>query len=209
MTLGEPNRDRQAERRDATRREIIAAAWEVAATTGLAGITLREVAVRVGMRPPSLYSHFDSKLAIYDAMFGDAWRTYEERVHAAEDLLTGPPRTQLKQIGAHFFDFAVEVPTRYELMNQRTVPGFTPSAESYEPAVRVLGRMTDRLPLLGIHDPAATDLWVALVGGLVDAQLANDPGGTRWRRLLDRATDMYADEMGLPPTTPEQEGTRA
>jgi len=207
MALGSPNRDRQAERRAATRREIVDAAWAIAASTGLAGITLREIAVRVGMRPPSLYSHFDSKLAIYDAMFGDAWRTYEARDAANEHRLTGPARERLKRVAAHFFDFAVEVPTRYELMSQRTVPGFTPSTDSYEPAVRVLRRMTDLLVRLGVRDPAGTDLWVALVGGLVDAQLATDPGGTRWRRLLDRTVDMYADQMGLP-TTPAQEGPR-
>jgi len=41
------------------------------------------------------------------------------------------------------------------------------------------------------------DLYTALIGGLVDAQLANDPGGDRWRRLLDRSVDMYADNVGL------------
>ena len=67
-----PNRDRRAERREATRREIVDAAWEIARSDGLSAITLREVAERVGMRSPSLYSHFDSKNAIFDAMFGQA-----------------------------------------------------------------------------------------------------------------------------------------
>ena len=30
------------------------------------------------MRAPSLYTHFESKNAIYDAMFGQAWRDYEQ-----------------------------------------------------------------------------------------------------------------------------------
>ena len=71
-----PNRDRNAERREATRREILAAAWDVARENGLAQLTLREVALRVGMRAPSLYTHFASKNAIYDAMFADAWTAY-------------------------------------------------------------------------------------------------------------------------------------
>jgi hypothetical protein len=36
-----------------------------------------------------------------------------------------------------------------------------------------------------------------MVGGLIDAQLANDPGGDRWGRLLDRAIDMYVDDLGI------------
>jgi len=35
----------------------------------IAGLTLRDIATRVGMQQPSLYSHFASKQAIYDAMF--------------------------------------------------------------------------------------------------------------------------------------------
>ena len=42
------------------------------------------------------------------------------------------------------------------------------------------------------------DICVALIGGLIDAQLANDLGGDRWARLLDRAVDMFADNVNLP-----------
>jgi hypothetical protein len=41
------------------------------------------------------------------------------------------------------------------------------------------------------------DLYIALVGGLINAQQANEPGGDRWARLLDVAIDMFADHLGL------------
>jgi AcrR family transcriptional regulator len=53
-----------------------AAAWDAAHENSLAGLTLRDIATRVGMRQPSLYSHFASKNAIYDGMFEQAWRTF-------------------------------------------------------------------------------------------------------------------------------------
>ena len=65
----EPIRDRRAERREATKAEIIDVAWELVRAEGLAALNLRDLAAKVGMRPPSLYSYFDSKHAIYDAMF--------------------------------------------------------------------------------------------------------------------------------------------
>jgi hypothetical protein len=34
---------------------------------------------------------------------------------------------------------------------------------------------------------------VAMVGGLINAQISNDPGGDRWTRHLDRLTDLYLD----------------
>lgn len=83
-------------------------------------------------------------------------------------------------------------------MNIRTVPDFAPTEENYRPAVRVYERMTQVLAGIGITDPAELDLYTAVVSGLVDQQWANDPGGTRWARLVDRASDMYATAVGLP-----------
>ena len=48
-------------------------AWQLARERGLSQLTLRDIAQRVGMRAPSLYSHFESKNAIYDAMFATGW----------------------------------------------------------------------------------------------------------------------------------------
>jgi AcrR family transcriptional regulator len=196
--VGTPNRNRVAERREATRREILDSAWELARDVGVANITLRDIAARVGMRPPSLYSHFDSKHAIYDAMFGQAWADYE--AHAEAELATLPehPRAAIKKIARVFFDYAVADLARNQLMNQRTIPGFEPSPESYAPAVRVLEYGVGMLAELGVTDRADFDIWVSLIGGLIDQQLANDPGGDRFARLLDRAMDMWADAAGVP-----------
>lgn len=199
--LGTPNRDRVAERRAATRQEILGAAWDLAGEVGLATVTLRDLARRVGMQPPSLYSHFESKHAIYDAMFGQAWAEFEALMLDGLPDLPHHPRTAIKWMARQFFDFAVADLARYQLMNQRTIPGFTPSGEAYAPAVRVLERSVARFVELGVHDRADFDIWLALLGGLVDQQLANDPGGDRFGRLLDRAVDMWADAIGLPPET--------
>ncbi|MEO5710084.1 MAG: TetR/AcrR family transcriptional regulator [Nocardioidaceae bacterium] len=195
--LGTPNRDRVSERREATRREILIAAWTVARDQGLAQLTLREVADRVGMRAPSLYSHYASKNAIYDAMFGQAWSEFLESSLAADTPRPRNARAALRRYARMFFDFAVADLARHQLMNQRTVPGFVPSQESYAPAIAVIALLRDRVASYGITRDQDVDLFTAIVGGLVDAQLANDPGGDRYGRLLDRAIDMYADNLGL------------
>ena len=193
-----PNRNRQAERRETTRREILGAAWEVAREDGLGALTLRAVAARVGMQPPSLYSHFASKNAIYDAMFEQAWAQFLDLAITTEQHLPKAPRPALKAIAQCFFDFAVSDLARYQLMNLRILPDFQPSGAAYQPAVQTLDRLGVLLRGLGVREDAGADLFTALMSGLADQQLANDPGGERWRRLLPRAIDMYADEMGLP-----------
>ena len=194
--LGTPNRDRQAERRETTRQEIVAAAWEVAREQGLAQITLREVGDRVGMRAPAFMSGC-GKNAIYDAMFGQAWAEFLEVSLAADTPRPRTARSALRRYARVFFDFAVADLARHQLMNQRTIPGFVPSADSYAPAVEVIRLLRERVAAYGISRDQDIDLYTALVGGLVEQQLANDPGGDRYARLLDRAVDMYADHLRL------------
>jgi AcrR family transcriptional regulator len=195
--LGTPTRDRKSERHKATRTEILDAAWVLAREGGLSALTLRGVGSRIGMSGPSLYSYFDSKNAIYDAMFAQVWTECLEAFDAL-GAMPRSPRVAVKRLARAFFDFAAADLARHQLMNQRTIPGFIPSPEAYAPAVEVLERARGWLAACGVQRADHFDLYTALVGGLVDAQQANDPGGDRWSKLLDQAMDMFADHAGLP-----------
>ncbi|GII01670.1 TetR/AcrR family transcriptional regulator [Planobispora takensis] len=187
--LGEPIRDRKAERHEGTKAEILEAAWEIARAAGLAGLTLRDVAHRVGMRPPSLYSYFASKEAVYDAMFAQGCREFlkeQEEVGSTGDTLA-----DLKVIARSFVGFCTEDPTRYQLLFQRTIPGFEPSAEAFAISVKGLEELRRMLAGIGITGQESLDLLTAVVTGLTDQQISNDPGGDRWIRLLDEAMEMY------------------
>lgn len=200
--LGEATADWQSKRREAARQEILSAAWDVAREHGLAALTLREVATRVGMRAPSLYSHFASKHAIFDAMFGQAWEEYDRLAADSTGRLPDEPRGVLREIARRYIEFATADLPRHQLMDQRTIPDFTPSDETYAHAVRVYDRLRTVMASIGISADEDLDLFVALIGGLADSQWANDPGGDRYARLLDRAVDMYADALHLPPEEP-------
>src|ERR1700761_853453 len=198
--VGSPNRDRKAERREATRREILAAAWEVAHETGLISVTLREIATRIGMRPPSLYSHFASKNAIFDAMFAQAWDEFHAVLEKAIPAFPADPRGRLLAGASTYFDFAVGDLARHQLMDMPMLPDFTPSAEAFQSSLQCYGLMRSLMDEIGIQRQADLDLYTALVGGLVNQQLANDPGGDRWRALLPRTVTLLADDLGLPPS---------
>jgi AcrR family transcriptional regulator len=187
------NRDRRAERYQATRAEILAAAWELAREQGLAVLSMRDVGARVGMRAQSLYVYFPSKHAIYDEMFRQG---NLEGLRGLQRLRLGPnPRADLRRAARLFVEFCVEDPARYQLMFLRTVPGFEPSAESYAVAVQVLEHTRALLARAGFTDRRDLDLWTGLTGGLVHQQLSNEPGGSRWIGLLDEAIDMYFDHQ--------------
>ena len=193
-----PNRDRKAERREATRREIVDAAWDIAHDEGLEGVTLRAVAERVGMRSPSLYTHFESKNAIYDAMFGQAWGDYLAIIEAHRPNLPKSPRRAMHSMMQTFVDYCCADLVRFQIMNQRVVHDFTPSEASYAPSVRVMQIFLDELRDIGVTDPDDVDLITSSIAGVIDIRFANDPRGDRYIRQLDRVVDMLADEIGLP-----------
>jgi AcrR family transcriptional regulator len=173
--------------------EIVESAWRIAREHGIAGVSLHALARDVGMRQPSLYGYFDSKMALYDAMFADGNRQLLKRLDAVK--LPRAPRSALKKFMAEFVAFAMEDSARYELLFQRHVPGFTPSTESYVVAEEVLGRVYKVINEAGVSEPGDIDCIVAMVAGLMEAQMSNDPGGRRWTRHLNRLVDLYVDDV--------------
>ena len=61
--------DRRARRRQETIEEILDIADEVMTEEGVNGLSLAEVARRLGVQPPSIYKYFPSLMAVYDALF--------------------------------------------------------------------------------------------------------------------------------------------
>lgn len=193
--------DRRAARRQETKGEILAAAWELVREHGLAGLAMRDLGERVGMRAQSIYSYFASKHEIFDGMFregylafaavmADAYDVPGDVAGAADDL-----RAAARRVAHGFFEFCTSDPVRYQLLFQRTIPDFVPSAESYAVALGVYEAMRARIATFGVVEPEGIDLWTATLTGLTDQQISNDPGGDRWERIIDRAIDMVLREI--------------
>lgn len=182
-----------ADRRAQRRTQILAAAWDIAAESGLGAVSLHEVARRVGIRQPSLYGYVSSKLDLYDAMFTQAYEQLLARLDAVPP--SGTAREQLVALTRTVLEFVVENPPRQQLLFQRTIPGFEPSAASYALARRLIDRTTGLLAALGADRPAHLDIYTALVAGLGSQQVANDPGGDRWTRHLETLLDLFLDHL--------------
>lgn len=185
---------RRSIRHRLTRESIVRAAWELAERDGIAGLSLREVAASVGMRPPSIYTYFESKDDLYDALFVDANRQLTEMFDGL--VLPEDPVERLVAGVDHWIEFCQRSVARYQILYTRAVPGWTPSEVAYAVAVEAYEQMAAAAAAAGIRGQEALDLYTALTGGLAAQQLANDPGGDRWRRLAPRAIRMLIQEMG-------------
>jgi AcrR family transcriptional regulator len=203
---------RRARRRQETIDQVLDVSLAVMAESGAGGLSLGEVARRMGIRPPSLYQYFESKNAIYDALFAKGWRLLDElmaRHETAAPAVTDAGRARAFTVDAAqaFVRWAVEHPVLAQLMFWRPVPGFVPTPASYAPAVDALDRL--RAVVCGfvergwLHPDAAgdeaLDAYVVMVSGVISQHLANEPDATfvdgRFTALIPLLTDMFFDQF--------------
>jgi hypothetical protein len=107
--------------------------------------------------------------------------------------------------------FMAEQPARYQLLFHRTIPGFTPSPQSYAVSVQQLEQTRAWFDRNGFAAPGALDLFISLIVGLAGQQIANDPGGDHWVSLVDSAVDMFLTFIKAigGPARPARERTRS
>ncbi|HEV7136775.1 MAG TPA: TetR/AcrR family transcriptional regulator [Steroidobacteraceae bacterium] len=94
-----------------TRDRILTAARKAFDRNGLEGLSLRDIAAKVGITPMAIYRHFASKEALVDALVLDALEDWSARVAA---LPAAAGVAKVEQIGEAFLDFAVREPRRFE-----------------------------------------------------------------------------------------------
>lgn len=202
--------DRRHLRRQETIEQLLRHAVDVMAEQGAAGLSLSEIARRMGMRTPSLYGYFDSKHALYDAVFAWGWTD----LHAEMEQLPVTPddglRALLLEQGSCHLRWHVEHPVHAQLMSWRPVPGYTPSADAYAPAVDFYARGLEQFTELGRRRllrpdvPVETALraWTCLLSGVMTQQLANAPEESyddgRFTSLFPDLLDMYLGHYANP-----------
>jgi AcrR family transcriptional regulator len=192
--LKKPAANWREARRESARAAVLTAAWELVREEGLAALSLRELARRAGITTPTVYAYFESKNAILDAMFAQAAQEFLD-LKTTLPVTDDPQQDLLTEVRA-FIAFCVSDIPRYQLLFQHAVPGFTPSDESYELAIKALDVTRELLARNGVHDPRHLDIWTAINTGLVDQQVSNDPGGDRWSRLAEDVTRMFLAHFG-------------
>jgi AcrR family transcriptional regulator len=192
--------DRRKARHEAKRAEILAQAWLLARRDGLAAISLRDLAEGVGLRQPSLYVYFESKLNLYDAMFADGYRQLLSFV--AKRRYSGDPPRALARFLGDLVQFSSDDIVRHQMLFQRTIPGFEPSAEAFALALEFYEVGRQLIAAAGVTDQRSIDVFTALANGLAHQQVANEPGGKRWVRLAGRVTEMFLADVDRRRATP-------
>lgn len=210
LTPGPPPADRRARRRQETLEEILDLAEAVMAEEGVNGLSLSEIARRLGVKPPSIYKYFDSLMAIYDAVFERGQRAHLEAMRAA--MVDAEPGLDALAAGLHASGrWLLAHPATAQLLFWRPVPSFEPTAEAFAPSVEMVGLQRQALAdaaAAGQLGPGADSdeaLWVTsvFVTGIIGQALANEPG-IAWGegrfspllpKFLGALADLYPPEI--------------
>ncbi|MCU1673859.1 MAG: hypothetical protein JWN77_1972 [Frankiales bacterium] len=209
--------DRRGRRRLETIEEVLDIAAAIMREQGVAGLAIGEIARRMGIRPPSLYVYFPSKNALYDALFARGARLVLARMEQVNAELADEQDADLQQhlVGAArgMVGWALEQPEYAQLLFWRPVPGFEPSPDAYEPAVRLVETGTGWLTGLRDRGLLRPDVsvadalrdWTVLTSGIVSQQLSNEPGGTldagRFTAAIPSLVAMFTAQYGAPAPT--------
>jgi AcrR family transcriptional regulator len=181
---------RAERRRSVVRDEVLETAWVLAREGGVGAVTLKNVAERMGIKPPSLYEYVANLHGLFDLLFRDGWRALMDEI-AALRAEGADEKTWFRRVLA----FCVEDPARFQLMLQRPVPGFVPSDEAMSLAQAVYDDIRAVLRGFGVTRQRDADLIDSLLLGLAGNQVANDPGGTRFISLADDAVDLVMNHL--------------
>lgn len=205
------------ERRQRNREEMIGAileaAREVMREEGVAALNLQEVARRVGMRAPSLYTYFASKIGIYEALFAWGMRVYREQLEKVIQTY-GATWEGLEAGLTNSMQFAQIYPEMHQLLFERPVPGFVPSEAGMQEAGRLV-EMTQQAfrdmaaagliaATVSVEDTA--NLYIAVMQGLTTMHVSNEPHVPieegRFGRLIPNAMAMLRSTLGTQRPAP-------
>lgn len=99
------------------RRALLDEALVLIDEKGVEGLSLREVASRVGVSHAAPYHHFADKTALVHALAHEAMALMDEQMASAEQAAGDDPRERLLGIGMAYVVFAVEHPDYYAALN--------------------------------------------------------------------------------------------
>jgi AcrR family transcriptional regulator len=195
--------DRRARRRQETISEILDIARDVMTTDGVNGLSLAEVARRLGVQPPSLYKYFPSLMAIYDALFLEGQRKNLEVMRNA--MQGAEPGLDALIVGLEASgQWCLANRAVAELLFWRPVPSFHPSPEAFAVSTEMVELQRNALADAVTRNqlgPAANDegaiyLVSILIVGVLSQAFANEPD-LSWGE--GRFTSMFTTLMRLLP----------
>ena len=152
--------------RDVLRRAILDAAREAFVEYGYEGVSMRQLAEKVGCSHSNLYVHFKDKDALFDCLVEESFEQFGESLRAPESAKRGDPVEFLRKMGRAYVQFGLANPSAYEFAFILRRPGQRSKPHlPYERLRTLVQRCIDEKRFRRMNaDVASQALWAAAHG---------------------------------------------
>lgn len=169
---------------DRRREEIVTAARELAESDGWAAVTMRRLAGELGVTQPVLYSAFDGRQALVDAIAVNGFADLA-------DALGGADPSPMARMRA-YLSFAAEQPRVYEAMFSMPLGVEFAADDTPEPLHRAFAALRDAFP---DEDGTRAEVAWSTLHGLATLQAGRRLRPEQVESRLDLAHRMLTEEV--------------
>jgi len=196
---------REGERTD-LRRRILDEAAALFLEKGYEGLSMRQIAERIGYSATTIYRYYDSKDHLLFAIVHEGFRRFGTQLAKAART-ERKPLAQLKAVCAAYVQFGLKNPTYYQLMFMQRADFLFQTRDEKAPMIASFGLLQNLVEqamatgFLRRGDAAATSTVVWAVGHGITALAIADPkrfGRKRLRQTMETAMQMIL--QGLAST---------
>jgi AcrR family transcriptional regulator len=152
--------------RDALRRSILDAAREAFVRYGYEGVSMRQLADKVGCSHGNIYLHFKDKEALFDTLVEESFEQFADGLRNVPQSARRNPVEFLRQVGRAYVAFGLANASAYEFAFILRRPGqqLRPHV-SYERMLSIVQQCIDEKRFRRMDvDTAGQSLWAAAHG---------------------------------------------
>jgi len=150
------------------RRSLLDGALSLIELEGVAALSLREVARRIGVSHAAPHHHFENKTLLLCAVAEEGFRALNAEMVAAVGLVSSEPAERLHAIGVAYVRFAAAHPAHFRVMFSAEVSGRQSTHSLREASAATFAQLTSGLLAAGLTEEAARDAalmaWSAVHG---------------------------------------------
>lgn len=192
---------------------ILQAASELFLEGGSAALSVRAIARRAGVSTMGIYSHFEGKQGILDALYIEGFEAVDSAMSVQSEGLGA--REAVRVAANNYFDLADAKPAHYSLVFGQSDSGYAPSDAAREAGARAFAKLL-RLAKNALPDTAnaatqqmaAMRIWSMMHGAVALQQhaVAETLAMQNWREevleavliLLDGFIERASRDGGVP-----------
>lgn len=194
--------NRKDQKSKETTARILKSASELFLQGGLPALSVRAIAKRAGLSTIGIYSHFDGKQGILDALYIEGF----ERVAVAMDVsnIDASPVQKVIVSAQAYLRVADTYPAHYRLIFGESDEGYQPSIEAADVSQRAFSLLIDGAGRLLPEDASlpekqklALEIWAIVHGyvGLKNHQVSKAVSGVNWNDLAISALETHLNNF--------------